>query len=89
MINQHKRNQMQEDRIIGLTSQVAVSMVGNRYDLVLIAAQRARELSSMNQTKSVAQLGSSLTALKEIEQGQVGREYLLKLAKSFKRSRRQ
>ena len=31
-------------RTAGLTSQHAVEALGNRYDLVLVAAQRAREL---------------------------------------------
>jgi DNA-directed RNA polymerase subunit omega len=80
-------DQAQTDRVDGLTSQLAVSMVGNRYDLVLIAAQRAKELRGGDLPKVVSKHGPVLTALKEIEQGKVGREYLLKLAKAPERRR--
>jgi DNA-directed RNA polymerase subunit omega len=58
-----------------------VEMIGNRFNLVLVAAQRARELrrgsrplvdNSNNSTASVL-------ALKEIEQGKIGIEYLKKI----------
>jgi DNA-directed RNA polymerase subunit omega len=67
-----------DERTLGLTSQQAVEAVGNRYDLVLIAAQRARELSQGANPKVETRHGSTLTALKEIEQGYVGRSYLFK-----------
>lgn len=64
---------------LGLTSQLAVEMVENRYDLVLIGARRARELSRGDPAKVNRYKHSNvLTALKEIEQGKVGREYLYK-----------
>lgn len=63
------------------TSQLAAEMIGNRYDLVLVAASRVRELRTkyipLVQTKS----GPIVTALEEIEAGKVGREQLLKLRK--------
>ena len=64
-----------------VTSQMAVEMVGNRYDLILIASMRARELK-----KGYIQLvdkkgGYNVTALREIEEGFIGREYLAKLQK--------
>jgi DNA-directed RNA polymerase subunit omega len=67
-----------EERTLGLTSQQAVAAVGNRYDLVLIAAQRARELTQGDLPKVSSRHGPVLTALKEIEQGLVGRDYLYK-----------
>jgi DNA-directed RNA polymerase subunit omega len=67
-----------KDRTAGLTSQEAVAAVGNRYDLVLIASQRARELLQGDPPKVESRHGSTLTALKEIEQGLVGRDYLHK-----------
>ena len=64
-----------------VTSQAAVEAIGNRYDLVLTASQRARELKngSMPRTSNV---GSShnVTALREIEEGKYTfRDYLNKL----------
>lgn len=63
---------------LGLTSQAAVEAVGNRYDLILIGAQRVRELNAGATPKVSSKHGKMLTALKEIEFGKVGREYLLK-----------
>jgi DNA-directed RNA polymerase subunit omega len=67
-----------EERTLGLTSQAAVAAVGNRYDLVLIAAQRVRELKDGAKPRVESRHGPTLTALKEIEQGHVGRNYLYK-----------
>ena len=73
----------------GLTSQDAVAAVGNRYDLVLIAARRVRELAYGGYRPMVAngQHGPVLTALKEIEQGKVDRSYLLKPTQLAQRKR--
>jgi DNA-directed RNA polymerase subunit omega len=63
-----------------LTSQAAVEAVGNRYDLVLIASARARELQD-GATPLVSNGSGKFisTALLEIEHGHVGREYLSKV----------
>lgn len=66
------------ERTLGLTSQQAVAAVDNRYDLVLIASRRVREINNGSLPRVPSQHGSVLTALKEIEQGHIGREYLLK-----------
>jgi len=66
------------DQTLGLTSQGAVEAVGNRYDLILIAARRVRELHRGDARKVYCRRGSTLTALKEIELGKVGRDYLLR-----------
>ena len=58
------------------TSEEAVLAVGNRYDLVLIASKRVRELKRGHRAKVVTKAGHTVTALQEIEQGLVGREYL-------------
>jgi DNA-directed RNA polymerase omega subunit len=56
-----------------------VEMVGNRFDLVLIAAARVRELRR-GHTKQVSGVNTpTITALQEIEAGLVGREYLKKI----------
>ena len=64
-----------------LTSQAAVEMVGNRFDLVLIASIRSRELKRGHQPLVTCNNGVNVTALREIEAGKIGREYLEKLRK--------
>ena len=61
------------------TSELAVSQVGNRFDLVLILAKRARELKAGHRAKVTGAGGVSATALMEVEQGLIGREYLKKV----------
>jgi len=64
---------------LGLSNEAAVEAVGNRYDLVLIGARRARELGRGDKPKVDGPKHSAVvTALKEIEHGLVGREYLYK-----------
>ena len=60
------------------TSEAAVEAVGNRYDLVLIASRRARELSVGYAPTITSKSGNLVKALEEIEQGKIGRELLLK-----------
>lgn len=61
-----------------ITSQVAVSMIGNRYEMVLIAARRARELARGDMPKVTKVSSHVVTALREIEQGHVDRSWLYK-----------
>ena len=63
------------------TSQKAIAMIGNKFDMVLIAAARARELKRGKKSTMAGADASSpiVTALTEIEVGLVGREYLRKL----------
>ena len=64
---------------LGLSNEAAVEAVGNRYDLVLIGARRARELGRGDRPRiNGPKHGHVVTALKEIELGLVGREYLYK-----------
>jgi len=65
-------------RTAGLTSEHAVDALGNRYDLVLVAAQRVRELRRGHAPKIVSKYGPMVTAILEIEEGVVGNEYLLR-----------
>ena len=62
-----------------ISSEKAVSQVGNRYDLVLIASERVRELRKGHRPKIQTKNGPVLTALSEIEEGHVGRDYLKRL----------
>ena len=61
-----------------ITSQAAVAMIGNRYEMVLIAARRARELARGDAPKVTKVSGHAVTALREIEQGFVDRSWLYK-----------
>ena len=63
------------------TSQNAVEMIGNRYDLVLIASIRARELKRGYKPLIDTNNKPIVTALNEIEQGKIGIEYLKKVKK--------
>jgi DNA-directed RNA polymerase subunit omega len=63
------------------TSEAAVNSVGNRYDLILIASQRVRELTAGHRPKLTTKNGYSVTALREIEEGMIGREYLKRIKK--------
>ena len=56
-----------------------VSAVGNRYDLVLIASARVRELRRGHAKQVMGTNSATITALKEIEAGKIGREYLKKV----------
>ena len=60
-----------------ITSEVAAQQVG-RYDLILIGARRARELNRGWRSKLDLRNGPVITALREIEAGLIGRDYLLK-----------
>ena len=62
-----------------ISSEQAVNQVGNRYDLILIASARIRELHRGHKPKLNTKHGKSLTALTEIEEGLVGREYLKRI----------
>lgn len=63
-----------------ITSQQAAEAVGNRFDLVLIASQRVRELKRGAMPKVPRNKnGAAVTALREIEQGYIGRDYLKRI----------
>jgi DNA-directed RNA polymerase subunit omega len=56
-----------------VTVEDAVEQIGNRFDLVLVAARRARQLATEGKTPMV-DMGNdkpTVTALREIEQGLV------------------
>ena len=62
-----------------ITSEEASRAVKSKYDLVLIAARRVRELRNGHAPQITDTHRSEIiTALREIEQGKVGRDYLLK-----------
>lgn len=61
-----------------LTSEVAAKQVGSKYDLVLIGARRARELNRGWRPMVKCNNDVVVTALREIEAGLIGRDYLKK-----------
>jgi DNA-directed RNA polymerase subunit omega len=61
-----------------ITSEKAVEAVGNRYDLVLIASRRARELSNGHAPHIITDDTTVVKAIREVEQGHVGKDYLHK-----------
>jgi len=66
----------------GVDTEQCVENVGNKFDLVLIAAARARELKRQNRDNpfaKFAQVHTNVTALLEIQEGKIGREYLKKV----------
>jgi len=69
-----------------ISSEEAVDQVGNRFDLVLVASQRARELKNGSMQRVDGKDASpTITALREIEQGKYTKaEYLTKLKKKEK-----
>lgn len=62
-----------------ITSEVASIKIGNKYDMILIAAARARELRRGDAPKMITKNKPIVTAIREIENGLIGREYLRKL----------
>lgn len=62
-----------------ITSEKAALAVENRFDLVLIASQRARELKRGAMPKVASKNGTIVTALREIEEGFIGRDYLKRI----------
>jgi len=60
-----------------ITSEIAAQKVG-RYDLVLIASRRTRELNRGWKPLVSCDNNTPVVALREIEAGLIGREYLLK-----------
>jgi DNA-directed RNA polymerase subunit K/omega len=71
------------------TSQEAASKVGGLYNLVLIASARARELKKIKSAETARSM--VVAALADVEDGKVGREYLLKhqrdIAKQYRKSK--
>jgi DNA-directed RNA polymerase subunit omega len=58
-----------------------VEMIGNRFNLVLVASARVREIrrGSKPLVDNINKSAPSVLALKEIEAGKVGIEYLKKV----------
>ena len=59
-----------------ISSQKAAEAIGNRYDLILVAAARVRELRKGHRPKIQTNNGPVVTALTEIQDGHIDRDYL-------------
>lgn len=61
-----------------VTVQDAVEQIGNRFDLVLVAARRARQMQTGGKDALVAEENDKTTviALREIEEGLINKEIL-------------
>ena len=66
------------------TESCVVQAGGNRFDMVLMAAARAREIAQIHRNSDVSATVSAqavVSSLLDIQAGIVGREYLLKVRK--------
>jgi DNA-directed RNA polymerase omega subunit len=62
------------------TEKCVENVGGNRFDLVLIASARARELSRRHKAAELqTQMNAPVAALLDVQAGTVGREYLKKV----------
>lgn len=62
-----------------LDTDKCVENVGNRFDLILVASARARELKRGHQKMVSTTNSIPVTALREIEEGHVGKDYLKRI----------
>ena len=59
---------------------LCVAVAGNRYNLVLIAAHRAREIKRQHKDSMKREhVYSNITALLDVQSGKVGLEYLKRI----------
>lgn len=70
-----------KENMARITSEKAAAMIGNKFDMILIASIRAKELKKGHLPKVVCDNGPNVTAIREIEEGLIGREYLSKVNK--------
>ena len=69
----------------GYLGERAVEAVGNRFDLVIMAAERAREISRGSPARVDSKNKSVVTALEEIAEGKYTKEeYLKKVRKGHR-----
>jgi DNA-directed RNA polymerase subunit omega len=65
----------------GTTSEAASLKIGSKYDMILIATARARDLRRGHAPLVEKTHGNIVTALQEIEEGKIGLDYLIKSSK--------
>ena len=74
--------------IEGRTGQKIAEVIGSRYDAVMIAANRIRELDRGDAPLINRKFGNRITAVQEMEQGLVGYEIFAKVFKTSNRHTR-
>ena len=63
-----------------IDNEKCVDHIGNRFNMVLIAAGRAREIKRQNRDSDLREhVHSNITALLEIQAGKIGLDYLKKI----------
>jgi DNA-directed RNA polymerase omega subunit len=67
------------DFVNSVDTDKCVANIGNRFELVLVASQRARELRRGHRKMVDTKNGYIVSALQEVEAGLVGRDYLRKV----------
>jgi DNA-directed RNA polymerase omega subunit len=67
------------DFVNSLDTDKCVANIGSRFDLVIVAAIRARELKRGYKKLVNSPNGNIVSALQEIEAGHIGRDYLKKV----------
>jgi len=71
---------MIESRGTQIDTTVCVDKIGNRFDMILVAAARSREISRLNRSSTrFEHTHAPVTALLEVQEGKIGREYLKKV----------
>jgi DNA-directed RNA polymerase subunit K/omega len=61
-----------------IDNEKCVEVAGNKYDLILMASARSREISRQTRSNPVY-VNANVSALLEIQDGKIGREYLSKV----------
>jgi len=64
-----------------ITSDKAAALIGNKFDMILIAAARARDISRGSKPMVKSENGPLVTALREIEHGLITKDDFNKYAK--------
>ena len=63
-----------------IDTDLCVANIGNRYNLVIVAAHRAKEIKRQHKESMKREhVHSNLTALLEIQSGKIGPEYLKRI----------
>ena len=63
-----------------IDTDMCVANIGNRYNLVIVAAHRAKEIKRQHKESMKREhVHSNLTALLEIQEGKIGAEYLKRI----------
>lgn len=69
-----------ESRGTQVDTNACVEKIGNRFDMILAASARAREIKRLNRSSTrFEHTHAPVTALLEIQEGKIGREYLKKV----------